>query len=87
LIEPQRGIALSLSGGSALLSQSPTPGKNQPVMGRYYAGTCLNARLSTPWESLDALKKWHDSPEFQAALKVGEKYAKYNIIAVNGVAQ
>jgi uncharacterized protein (DUF1330 family) len=39
------------------------------------------------WESLDALKKWRDSPEFQAALKVGEKYAKYNIIAVSGVAQ
>ena len=37
------------------------------------------------WESLDALKKWRDSPEFQAALKVGEMYAKYNIIAVNAL--
>src|SRR4051794_26107601 len=39
------------------------------------------------WESLEALQKWRNSPEYQAALKVGEKYAKYNIVAVNGVAQ
>ena len=37
------------------------------------------------WESMEALQGWHNSPDFQAALKVGEKYAKFNIIAVNGV--
>ena len=37
------------------------------------------------WESMEALQSWHNSPEFQAALKIGEKYAKYNIIAVDGV--
>ncbi len=37
------------------------------------------------WESMEALMKWRNSPEYQAALKKGEKYAKYNIIAVNGV--
>ncbi len=37
-------------------------------------------------ESLYALR-WHNSPEFQAALKIGEKYAKFNIVAVNGVRQ
>jgi uncharacterized protein (DUF1330 family) len=39
------------------------------------------------WESMEALLGWHNSPEFQAALKVGEKYAKFNILAVNGVRQ
>jgi uncharacterized protein (DUF1330 family) len=39
------------------------------------------------WESMEALQGWHNSPEFQAALKVGEKYAKFNILAVNGVRQ
>ncbi len=39
------------------------------------------------WESMDALMKWRNSPEYQAALKKGEKYAKYNIIAVPGVQQ
>ena len=37
------------------------------------------------WESMEALQSWRNSPEFQAALKIGEKYAKYNIIAVDGV--
>jgi uncharacterized protein (DUF1330 family) len=29
--------------------------------------------------------KWRNSPEYQATLKKGEKYAKYNIIGVDGV--
>jgi hypothetical protein len=31
------------------------------------------------------LERWRSSPEFQAALKIGEKYAKFNILAVNGL--
>jgi uncharacterized protein (DUF1330 family) len=37
------------------------------------------------WESTEALQAWHNSPEFQAALKIGERYAKFNIVAVNGL--
>ena len=37
------------------------------------------------WESMEALQAWHNSPDFQATLKVGEKYAKFNIVAVNGL--
>ena len=37
------------------------------------------------WDSMEALQGWHNSPEFQAALKIGEKYAKFNIVAVNGL--
>jgi len=36
---------------------------------------------------MEALEGWRNSPEFQAALKIGEKYAKFNIVAVNGVRQ
>ena len=39
------------------------------------------------WESVEALQRWRNSPEFQAALKIGEKYAKFNIVAVNGIKQ
>jgi uncharacterized protein (DUF1330 family) len=39
------------------------------------------------WESMEALQRWLNSPEFQAALKIGEKYAKFNIVAVDGVRQ
>ena len=37
------------------------------------------------WESMETLQSWRNSPEFQAALKIGEKYAKFNIVAVNGM--
>ena len=37
------------------------------------------------WDSLEALEGWRNSREFQAALNVGEKYAKFNIVAVNGL--
>ncbi len=37
------------------------------------------------WDSIEALQSWHNSPDFQAALKIGEKYAQFNIIAVDGV--
>ena len=39
------------------------------------------------WESMEALQRWRNSSEFQAALKVGEQYAKFNIVAVTGVRQ
>jgi uncharacterized protein (DUF1330 family) len=37
------------------------------------------------WDSMEALQAWHNSPDFQAILKVGEKSAKFNIVAVNGI--
>jgi uncharacterized protein (DUF1330 family) len=49
-------------------------------------GSLPNGRaVILKWESMDALMKWRNSPEYQAALKKGEQHAKYNIIAVNGV--
>src|SRR5829696_10431487 len=36
------------------------------------------------WDSVDALKKWYDSPEYQEALKIGHKYAKFRRYAVEG---
>jgi uncharacterized protein (DUF1330 family) len=37
------------------------------------------------WDSLEQLRGWRDSPEYTAAHKAGEKYAKFNVVAVNGV--
>jgi uncharacterized protein (DUF1330 family) len=39
------------------------------------------------WDSMEALQNWLNSPDFQAALKIGERYAKFNIVAVSGVGQ
>src|SRR5206468_4301862 len=39
------------------------------------------------WESMEVLNRWRHSPEYEAIRKVGECFAKYNVIAVDGVAQ
>jgi uncharacterized protein (DUF1330 family) len=39
------------------------------------------------WESMDALNDWRNSPEYLKARAIGLKYAKYNIVAVDGVKQ
>ena len=36
------------------------------------------------WESMEAVKKWYDSPEYQAALKIGRQYADFRRYAVEG---
>jgi uncharacterized protein (DUF1330 family) len=53
--------------------------------GTQVAGNLPNGRVVIlRWASMDKLLGWRNSPEYQAALKIGEKYAKYNIIAVPG---
>ncbi|MGE5157901.1 MAG: DUF1330 domain-containing protein [Gemmatimonas sp.] len=51
-------------------------------------GSFPKGRVVIPrWESMDALRKWHESPEYQAALKIGKDYALDNVVAVDGVKQ
>jgi uncharacterized protein (DUF1330 family) len=56
-------------------------GPGTPVAGNLPPGAVVILR----WQSMEALEGWRNSPEFQAALKIGEKYAKFNIVAVNGL--
>jgi uncharacterized protein (DUF1330 family) len=60
---------------------SVAAGPATPVTGNLPNG----AVVILHWASREALQSWRNSPDFQAALKIGEKYAKYNIIAVDGV--
>jgi uncharacterized protein (DUF1330 family) len=39
------------------------------------------------WESMDALQEWRHSPEYEKIRKVGEGFARYNVVAVEGVSQ
>jgi uncharacterized protein (DUF1330 family) len=39
------------------------------------------------WESMEALNGWRHSPEYEAIRKVGEGFAKYNVVAVDSVKQ
>ncbi|HEX8168579.1 MAG TPA: DUF1330 domain-containing protein [Beijerinckiaceae bacterium] len=36
------------------------------------------------WESMDALKSWYNGADYQAALKIGQKYATFRRYAVEG---
>jgi uncharacterized protein (DUF1330 family) len=56
-------------------------GPGTPIAGNLPHGPVVILR----WDSMEALQAWHSSPDFQAALKIGEKYAKFNIVAVNGL--
>jgi uncharacterized protein (DUF1330 family) len=56
-------------------------GPGTPISGNLPQGAVVILR----WQSMEALEGWRNSPEFQAALKIGEKYAKFNIVAVNGL--
>jgi len=56
-------------------------GPGTPLVGNLPHGPVVILR----WESVEALEGWRNSPEFQAALNIGEKYAKFNIVAVNGL--
>jgi uncharacterized protein (DUF1330 family) len=39
------------------------------------------------WASLEQLRGWRDSPEYTAAHEKGMKYAKFNVVAVDGMKQ
>jgi uncharacterized protein (DUF1330 family) len=39
------------------------------------------------WDSLEQIQAWFNSPEYQKAREVGNKYANFQIFAVEGLAQ
>ena len=48
------------------------------------AGTAPKRVTIQAWDSLDAINKWYQSADYQAALKIGEKYATFRRYAVEG---
>jgi uncharacterized protein (DUF1330 family) len=39
------------------------------------------------WDSLEKARAWYNSAEYQEALKIGQKYGKFNTFAIEGVPQ
>ena|SRR5258706_14336810 len=39
------------------------------------------------WESMEKAKAWHGSKEYKEVRKTGDKYAKFRILAVEGMPQ
>ena len=48
------------------------------------AGTAPQRLVIQQWDSLDQLKAWYNSADYQAALKIGEKYATFRRMAIEG---
>jgi uncharacterized protein (DUF1330 family) len=64
--------------------------------GRYLAaGTATSFAGAPPksrvvihvWDSMEQLREWFNSPDYKAARKIGEKYAKFRNYAIPGVSQ
>jgi uncharacterized protein (DUF1330 family) len=48
------------------------------------AGTAPKRVTIQVWDSLEAIDKWYKGADYQAALKIGEKYATFRRYAVEG---
>ena len=48
------------------------------------AGTPPKRVTIQAWDSMDALNKWYNGADYQAALKIGEKYATFRRYAIEG---
>jgi uncharacterized protein (DUF1330 family) len=48
------------------------------------AGTPPKRVVIQAWDSLEALNAWYKGADYQAALKIGEKYATFRRFAVEG---
>jgi uncharacterized protein (DUF1330 family) len=49
-------------------------------------GTSTKNRVAiTQWDSVEQIRKWVSSPEYQKAREIGNKYANFLIIAVEGI--
>ena len=48
------------------------------------AGTPPKRVTIQVWDSMEALNKWYNSADYQAALKIGEQYATFRRYAVEG---
>ena len=47
-------------------------------------GTAPKRAVIQEWKSMDALKKWYNGADYQAALKIGMKYATFRRYAIEG---
>jgi uncharacterized protein (DUF1330 family) len=48
------------------------------------AGTPPKRITVQAWDSMDALNAWYNGADYQAALKIGEKYATFRRFAIEG---
>ena len=52
--------------------------------GTAFEGASAKRVAIQQWESMEKAKAWHSSKEYKENRKVGDKYAKFRIVAVEG---
>ena len=50
-----------------------------------FGGTAPKRAVIQQWKSMEALKAWYNGADYQAALKIGEKYATFRRYAIEGM--
>ena len=79
---PLAQAAIKNSGGKFVVIGGAGGASAKPITG--IVGTPPKRVAIQTWESLDAIKTWYNGAEYQAALKIGEKYATFRRYAVEG---
>ena len=75
--------AMVRASGAKFVAIGGTGGANaKPIAA--FEGTPPKRMTIQTWESMDALKKWNDNADYQAALNIGKQYADFRRYAVEG---
>jgi uncharacterized protein (DUF1330 family) len=76
VVAPVAEKTIAAAGGRFLVRGKPVSLSGEPPKGRV---------VIVQFENMDQLQKWWNNPEWQAAHKKGEQYAKFRDMAVEGV--
>jgi uncharacterized protein (DUF1330 family) len=79
---PKAQPTIRAAGGKLIAIGGTAGGRAKPITA--LDGTPPKRFTIQQWDSLDALKTWYDSADYQDALKIGKKYATFRRYAVEG---
>jgi uncharacterized protein (DUF1330 family) len=79
---PKAQASVKASGARFLVIGGAGGAGAKPIHG--VEGTPPKRMTIQVWDSMDAVRKWYDGPEYQEALKIGHKYASFRRYAVEG---
>jgi uncharacterized protein (DUF1330 family) len=74
---PAARATIAKAGGKVLAGSAPTMLDGKPPAKRV---------VINMWPSMEVAKAWYASPEYQKAREAGNKYAKFRVMLVEGVA-
>jgi uncharacterized protein (DUF1330 family) len=79
---PKAQATIRASGGKFIVIGGAGGANAKPVTA--IEGTPPKRVAIQAWESMDAMKKWYEGADYQAALKIGKQYADFRRYAVEG---